>query len=55
MAKITKIKDRIVTITGREKYRMDEQYKLSKNTFGIVLTANEKEAQLLVVGDPSEL
>ena len=55
MAKITKIKDSIITITGKQNYKKDEQYKLSKNAFGIVLSANEKEAQLLIIGDPSEV
>lgn len=55
MAKILKIKDSIVTITGKEKYKKDEWYQLSKDSQGMILSATQNEAQLLVVGDPSQI
>lgn len=55
MAKIIKIKDSIVTIKGKEKYKLNEQYKLSSKSFGIVLSAKADIAQLLIVGDASEI
>ena len=55
MPKIYKIKDNIVTVKGKHDYYQDEYFKLSKNVKGFVLSAKADEAQLLVVGNPSEL
>lgn len=55
MPKISKIKDNIVTIKGSAKYKIDDRYQLSKNAVGVVLKATEDEANLLVVGDPSDV
>ncbi|MCK5789038.1 MAG: ATP F0F1 synthase subunit alpha, partial [Chlamydiia bacterium] len=55
MPKISKIKDNIVTISGEYKYKQDQYFKLSSNSKGFVLSATPNEAQLLVIGNPSEL
>ena len=55
MPKIYKIKDNIVTVKGKHNYYQDEYFNLSKNVKGFVLSATTTEAQLLVVGNPSEL
>ena len=55
MAKIVGIKDSIVSIKGNEKYMLNDIYSLSKNVFGIVLSATEGEAKVLAVGNPSEI
>ena len=55
MPKISKIKDNIVTLEGKYKYRQDQYFKLSSNTKGFVLSATINEAKLLVIGNPSEL
>ncbi len=55
MPKISRIKDNIVTLSGKYKYTMDQYWKLSKNTKGFVLSASETGAKLLVVGDPGEI
>ena len=55
MPKISKIKDNIVTIKGNYKYKQEQYFQLSSNSKGFVLSATADEAQLLVIGNPSEL
>ncbi|NQZ65685.1 MAG: ATP F0F1 synthase subunit alpha [Mycoplasmatales bacterium] len=55
MAKITKIKDNIITLSGKYKYKQNDTYKLSDKAFGIVLSAKVDNAKLLIVGDPSSV
>lgn len=55
MAKISRIKDNIITIKGKEKYKMNGRYKLAERTYGIVLSAKEDSAELLLMGDPANV
>ena len=55
MAKIIKIKDNIAVIVGKEKYAENQRFKLSKEAIGIVLNAEKNKANLLVLGDTSEI
>jgi len=55
MPKISKIKGNIVTLSGKFKYEQNQYFELSKNTKGFVLLADEDEAKLLVIGNPSEI
>ena len=55
MPKISKIKGNIVTLSGKYKYQQEQYFELSKNAKGLVLLANEDEAKLLVIGNPSEI
>lgn len=55
MPKITKIIDNYVTLSGKFSYTQDEAFRLSDKAIGIVMTAEENSADLLVVGDPSTI
>ncbi len=55
MPKIAKIKDNIVTLKGEANYKQNQYYRLSEDTNGLVLSATSNEAQLLVVGNPSNI
>ena len=55
MVKISQIKDNIIKVTGKEKYSQNQIFKLDENCFGIVLTAKQDKATLLVYGDKTKL
>ena len=53
MTKITQIKDNIITITGKNKYKEGDVYKLADGVTGMLISATETKAKLLANGDPS--
>lgn len=55
MPKIQKIHDSIVTLEGKYDYEQDQIFKLSDSASGIVLSATENSANLLVLGDPTTI
>lgn len=55
MPKITKIIDNYVTLTGKYSYTQDDAFRLSDKALGIIMTAEQNKADLLVVGDPSSI
>ena len=55
MPKISRIKDNIITIKGKENYKLNERYKLAERTYGVVLSARDESAELLLMGDPSNV
>ena len=52
MAKITQIKDNIITISGKEKYKEGDIYQVAKGVTGLLISASETGAKLLAHGDP---
>lgn len=55
MAKIKQIKDNIITVEGKEKFKLYQFFQLSKDVQGFVLSAKDNEAKLLVNGSTINL
>ncbi|MCK5867207.1 MAG: ATP F0F1 synthase subunit alpha [Mycoplasmataceae bacterium] len=53
MAKITQIKDNIITIAGESNYKEGNIYKLAEGVTGMLVSATKNQAKLLASGDPS--
>ena len=55
MVKIAKIENNVVKVEGKLNYKQNQYFQLGKDVGGFVISAKENEANLLVVGDVSNI